>query len=393
VTASAPSDPQRPAWTVAVGVGLAQTIAWGVLYYTIAALGAPMATAASVAAPMVYAAFTVSLFISGFLAPWAGRIVDRHGGRLILSVGSAAGAAGMAVLAIASSAPLLFVGWCLNGVAMALGLYDIAFAAVYHARPGDARRVLTGVTLLAGLASTIFWPLSRTLEQALGLRATLAVFAGLMVTAIPLYQVTLPRAGGRHAAARPTAAATPGRANRVVMLLAAVFATTGFATGALSAHLLGTLDALAVPAGQVAWIASLVGVFQVAGRILELSVGSRLSPLTTGLVSLAVLAASFLLLLATGAAPILAWVFVVSYGMSNGVLTIARATVPATLLGSDRIGSLLGSLARPSVVTRAIAPWAFAAIVHVAGTTVALSVLAAAAIAGALLFVPLVRSR
>lgn len=390
VTSTAGVEPERPAWTVAVGVGVAQTIAWGVLYYTIAALGARMATAASVEAPTLYAAFTLSLFISGLLAPWAGRTVDRHGGRLVLSLGSAAGAAGMAVLAMATSAPLLFVGWCLNGVAMALGLYDVAFAAVYHARRSDARRVLSGVTLLAGLASTIFWPLSQHLEQAVGLRTTLAVFAVLMMITIPLYQATLPRASGRHAAARPTVVPTPATATRVVVLLAAVFATTGFATGALSAHLLGTLGAQGVPAGQVAWIASLVGVFQVVGRIVELTLGARLSPLTTGLASLVVLGASFLLLLATGAAPILAWVFVVSYGMSNGVLTIARATVPATLLGSDRIGSVLGSLARPSVVTRAIAPWAFAALVHVAGTTVALAVLAAAAVAGALLFVPLV---
>jgi predicted MFS family arabinose efflux permease len=389
MTASVPREAERPAWSVAVGVGVAQTIAWGVLYYTIAALGAPMATAAAVAAPTVYAAFTVSLFVAGFLAPWAGRTVDRHGGRLVLSLGSAAGAAGMAVLAIASSAPLLFVGWCLNGVAMALGLYDVAFAAIYHARRDDARRVLTGVTLLAGLASTIFWPLSQHLEQALGLRTTLALFAGLLAVTIPIYRATLPRARGGHPARRPTAAPPSATARRTVLLLSAVFATTGFATGALSAHLLGTLRALDVPGGQIAWIASLVGVFQVAGRVLELSAGARLSPLATGAISLTTLGASFLLLLATGAAPGLAWVFAISYGMSNGVLTIARATVPALLLGSDRIGSVLGNLARPSVVTRALAPWAFAAIVHAAGTTVALGVIAAAAVAGALLFVPL----
>jgi hypothetical protein len=337
----------------------------------------------------VYAAFTVSLFISGFLAPWAGRTVDQHGGRLVLSLGSAAGAVGMAVLAIASSAPMLFLGWCLNGIAMALGLYDVAFAAVYHARRDDARRVLTGVTLLAGLASTIFWPLSQHLERTLGLRPTLGLFAALLVVTIPLYQATLPRARSGSAVARPAAPPPPAGAKRVVLLLSAVFATTGFATGALSAHLLGTLRELAVPAGQVAWIASLVGVFQVAGRIVELSLGSRLSPLATGLLSLIVLSGSFLLLLATGAAPGLAWVFAISYGMSNGVLTIARATVPASLLGSDKIGSVLGNLARPSVVTRAIAPWAFAAIVHVGGTVAGLGVLAAAAVAGVLLFIPL----
>jgi hypothetical protein len=394
VTSTIAPGPERPGWTVAVGVGVAQTIAWGVLYYTIAALGAPMATAASVEAPTVYAAFTVSLFVSGFLAPWAGRTVDQHGGRLVLSLGSAAGASGMAVLAVASSAPMLFVGWGLNGVAMALGLYDVAFAAVYHARRDDARRVLTGVTLLAGLASSIFWPLSQHLERALGLRPTLALFAALMAATIPLYQASLPRAHG-HAARRPAAAPPPARADarRVVLLLSAVFATTGFATGALSAHLLGTLRELAVPAGQIAWIASLVGVFQVAGRIVELTLGSRLSPLATGSLSLIVLSGSFLLLLATSAAPGLAWAFAISYGMSNGVLTIARATVPAALLGSDQIGSVLGSLARPSVVTRALAPWAFAAIVHVAGTVAALGVLAAAAGAGVLVFGPLVARR
>jgi MFS family permease len=98
---------ERPGWTVAIGIGVAQTIAWGTLYYAIAALSAPMAQAASVDAPTVYAAFTASLLIAGVLAPWAGRTVDRRGGRLVLTMSSVAGASGMAVLAISTTAPWL----------------------------------------------------------------------------------------------------------------------------------------------------------------------------------------------------------------------------------------------------------------------------------------------
>jgi len=98
-------------------------------------------------------------------------------------------------------------------------------------------------------------------------------------------------------------------------------------------------------------------------------------------------------LLVFGATPGIAWVFAISYGMSNGVLTIARATVPATLLGSEQIGSVLGNLARPSVVTRAVAPWVFAAVADVAGSTAALAVLAAASFAGLALFLPLMPGR
>jgi hypothetical protein len=374
--------PEPAGWKVAITVGIAQTIAWGTLYYSIAALNGPMARAASVDEPTLYGAFTASLLIAGVLAPWAGRTVDRRGGALVLSASALAGAAGMAVLAASGSVAGLFVGWCLNGVAMAMGLYDVAFAAVYRSRRTDARRVLTGVTLLAGLASTIFWPLSHYLAQGVGLRTTLAAFGALMLATIPLYRWSF---AGRGAVAveRTVEAAQSSRVSsqRTVLLLSVVFASTAFASGALSAHLLGTFATLGVPSAQIPWIASLVGVMQVVGRVLELAVGSRLSPLTTGLISLATLAGSFLVLLLIGASPALAWVFAATYGMSNGVLTIARATVPAALLGSENIGSLLGRLARPSVVTRAIAPWAFAATTEVAGAIAGTALLLVASLA------------
>jgi predicted MFS family arabinose efflux permease len=274
----------------------------------------------------------------------------------------------------------LFVGWCLNGVAMALGLYDVAFAAVYQERRGEGRRVVVGVTLLAGFASTIFWPLSRHLAHVLGLRATFVVFAGLLLATIPMYWWSLgPRRQAESSAANACAIESRSSHPRTIALLAAAFATASFVTGAIGAHLLATLGALSVPAAQVTWVASLIGVTQVVGRVLEVSLGSRTSPIRTGFAALGVLAMSFVLLAMTAATPSLAWAFVIAFGMSNGVLTIARATIPVALFGSEGIGDILGRLGRPAVVARAVAPWCFAVVADAAGSTTAVALLAVGA--------------
>ncbi|MEO7886272.1 MAG: MFS transporter, partial [Polaromonas sp.] len=143
-----------------VQLGIAQTLAWASSYYLPAILAAPMARDLGVSTPTVFAAFSAALVVSALLGPAAGKTIDRHGGRPVLAANSVIFAAGLVTLALAQGPVGLFAGWVILGVAMAAGLYEAAFAALVHLYGKDARGAITGITLFAGFASTVGWPLS-----------------------------------------------------------------------------------------------------------------------------------------------------------------------------------------------------------------------------------------
>ena len=379
---------------LASGLGFAQLITWGTLYYAIAVLGTPMQTELGLARAELFASFTWSLALSGVLAPWAGRQLDARGGRAVLAAGALLGAAGFVVLAIARSGWMLTLGWTINGVAMALALYDTCFAAIGRAMPLAYRQTVTAVTLIAGLASTVFWPLSHYLEGSLGWRATCGVYAAMLIACAPLYVGVLPRHEGPSASAVQGEIVDVGSAARTrARILSYAFAGAALVSAALSAHLVTTLRALHFSGEQAVWIASSVGVMQVAGRLAELR-GSTRSAHRLGLITFAALSASLVFLMASAAVPLAVALFVVSYGAANGVMTIVRAVLPVELFGMRDVGAVLGRFSAPSLVARAVAPWAFAAALEGAlGTGGTLSLMVILSLAALLAFVLSSRAR
>jgi MFS family permease len=376
--------PPRAAVLV-VGLGSAQLVAWGALYYAIAVLAEPMRVALGVSRSQVFGAFTWSMLVSGALAPWAGRRLDRYGGRAVLASGALVGALGFAVLAHAQSFAALVAGWSLNGIAMALCLYDTCFAAVGQVAPRAYRPVLTGVSLIAGFASTVAWPLSHHLLHTLGWRGVCEVYAGALLACAPLYLATLPAAGHVTRRSAQSLAAVPpavdDRARRTARVLSWAFAGAALISAALSAHLVGILQAFALPDGEAVWIAASIGVLQVLGRVIELLFGDRHSPTRVGLFTFAGLLAATLLLLIANAQPSFVFAFALLYGIANGVLTIAKATLPVEMFGTAEIGALLGTFGAPSLVARALAPLGFALLASSTGTFGALVALASVGLA------------
>jgi len=363
--------------TLVAGLGSAQLIAWGTLYYAIAILGEPMRLDLGAPSSHVFGAFTWSLVIAGVLAPATGRRLDRYGGRAVLVASALAGAVGFLVLAQARSQPWIVVGWSINGMAMALGLYDACFAAIGQAEPRAYRAIVTGVTLVAGFASTVAWPLSHYLLDAIGWRGVCQVYALALLLCAPIYAVLLP--GRPRAEARvsvpesASSSSSPPRAR----VLAWAFAGAALIGSSISAHLPGILSALQLRTELAVWVASSIGALQVFGRLIDLVSGSRRTAAQLGAVTFTGLLAAMLLLLAVPAMPQSVFGFALLYGISNGLFTIARATLPVELFGLDRIGAMLGSFGAPSLVTRAFAPLGFALVSAAAGTTAALGSLAA----------------
>jgi predicted MFS family arabinose efflux permease len=381
---------QRHPASLVAGLGAAQLLAWGTLYYAIAVLGEPIGAELGLTSGHVFGAFAWSMLISGVLAPWAGRTLDRLGGRALLISSVIVGAAAFVILARVHSIMALMAAWSLAGLAMALGLYDTCFAAIGQVAPGSYRRTVTGVTLLAGFASSVSWPATHYLVRSVGWRPTCDVYAAVLLVCAPLYALVLP-ANGSPAKARSVqkvARIEPSAAVRKrAQLLAWAFAGTAIVGASLSAHLVGVLKTLQLPSDHAVWIAASIGVMQVAGRVLELLLGSRLHPVRLGFVTFVGLLIAMLLLVVVSILPSAVYAFALVYGIANGLSTIAKATLPIEMFGLDNVGAVLGSFSAPALITRAFAPFAFAVALGTLGAEGAVMGLVAVSLASSAAYV------
>jgi MFS family permease len=365
--------------TAICGLGIAQIISWGSLYYAIAVLGDSIERDLGVGTTLLFAAFTFSLLISGCAAPAVGRLMEAYGARAVLCAGSVMGTGALFMLASATGPVSLFLGTTAAGIAMAACLYDAGFMALNQIAGDAYRKSVTGLTLFGGFASTVSWPASQFLLGAIGWRHTLACYAALqLLVCLPLHALVLPsggRAGKSSIPDDPVSTALPDTA-----WLAAAFALGSFVLSVLSVHLIGVFRSAGMAADEAVFVASLVGPMQVLGRLLEFGVGRKLAAVSVGTVAfvcmIMALAAVFLL---DGPSP-LAFLVAALYGISNGLMTIVRGVVPAELYGRQHYAALLGHMARPAFIARALAPFAFPAALASLGRSAALLALAAIAV-------------
>lgn len=368
---SPPHDVREPPglrhpWWMVGGLGIAQIVSWGSLFYAIGVLAPAMAADLGLSRSAVFGAYSLGMLMSGVVAPAIGRAIDRDGGRRWLAIGSLVAALALIWLAAARSGVEFFAAWLLAGLAMAMTLYDPGFATLAQHFGARYRTAVTVLTLYGGLASTVFWPLSLYGLEHFGWRITLAAFAVIEVAVcLPLHLWFIPREATRSGPAETSstsAASPPPRGDIRLAALSGAFALNGFIAGALAAHMPGMLGAAGLTAAQAVWAGALIGPMQVAGRLLEMGWGRRFRAASVGLAALSLLVVALLLLGFVMFFPELhlAFMFAALYGIANGVITIARGTVPAEMFGRAGYGALLGRIARPAFVARAIAPVAFA---------------------------------
>ena len=381
---------------LAVGLGCGQLVAWGVLFYSIAVLAEPMRRELELTPAQVFGCFTGSLLIAALAAPMAGRLVDRLGGRTTLAASALAGAASFAMLARAGALRDLALAWAAAGIAMALGLYDPCFAAVGQVAKDSFRKVVTIVTLIGGFASTVCWPLTALLLRLHGWRGTCELYAIALAACAVLYLGVLPGPARsrvpRSVAPAVRAASWTPSARRQARLLAWAFAGAACVGGSMSAHIIEILLGLNVTAERALWIASSIGVLQTVGRVVDLAVNARRSPIDVGLFTFGALALAMALLAGAGPFPALVYGSIALYGLANGLVTIAKATIPTELWGFEKVGERLGTFSGPSLAARAVAPLAFA-LLRAEGLFIALLALATMASASLLTYLYALRHR
>lgn len=339
-------------------LGLAQTLAWGSTYYLPAILANAIAAELGFATAWVFTAFSAGLLVSAFLGPAAGRLIDLHGGRRVLPGSNLLFAVGLVMLGMASSLWSLFASWLVIGVGMSAGLYEAAFSTLAGIYGRDARRSITGITLIAGFASTVCWPLSAYMDVTIGWRATCYVWAAAHVVLGAPINLLLPAPRGREKAGEPQPHAAPGQRRVLAMAgLSFVFAATWFCSTAMAAHLPRLLQEAGASLAAAVAAAALVGPAQVAARVLEFWLMRHVHPIVSArIASLAhpVGAAGLMAVGSPAAAP-----FAAIHGAGNGVMTISMGTLPLALFGAAGYGLRQGLLMAPARVFSASAPFLF----------------------------------
>ncbi len=350
-------------------LGLAQTLAFASSYYLAAMLATAMARDLGLNTATVFAAFSWGLLVSAMLGPLAGRVIDQWGGRRVLMLTSVVFAAALGLMAVAQGPVLFFLAWTLMGAAMAAGLYEAAFATLVHLYGHGSRAPITGITLLAGFASTVGWPLSAWMELEWGWRGACLGWAGLhLLLGLPLNSLlpqrpfTFPEPAVSPAASvdlsgPQSGLVNPTHARRNAALLAFIFAVTWFISTAMAAHLPRLLQAQGVPLATALLLAGLVGPAQVAGRLAEYSFLRRVDSVTSARVAGALHSVGAVAFLALGVPAGAA--FTLLHGAGNGVLTIAKGTLPLVLFGTRDYGFRQGLLMIPARFAQALSPYLF----------------------------------
>lgn len=336
-------------------------VSWGSLYYSFTVLAGPMQKELQCSAGTVAGAFSFALLVWGMATYPVGRALNHWGGRAVMSLGSLFAVAAFLGLHSVSSVWAFYALWGLLGAAMALTLYEPAFAVIVQSFSAGHRRRIGWLTIVGGMASTIFWPLSHYLDAHFGWREAALAFAALhFFVCVPLH-LSLPRGRQGGASERSENSVSPpllssSQHTAAFTQLAACFTIYGFVTAAMAVQVIPALESLGLDAATALALAACIGPAQAAGRALDFALGERLNVRRIGMITLSLMPLSLAALWLAQWLPILCIVFVIAYGLSLGLLTVIKAMAPLALSGTKRYARNSGALSAPAVVARAAGP-------------------------------------
>ncbi len=373
-------------WRAVPILGLTQILAWGSLFYPPVLTVPLIASDRGWSLSFAMSGLSVGLLCAGLISPTVGRTIDRHGGHVVMTVGSIGGAIGLCALVFASHPVTYVLAWMVIGAAMAASLYDSAFATLGRIFGASARRPITMLTFPGGLASTVSWPTTHLLIAMFGWRGAYLCYALLLVlVAAPLHALALPR-GHADPPVRPQPAHAPmptvvPARGLIFALVIAGFAAYAFVPSAMAAHLLAILERAGIDPALVVTIGALFGPAQVTARLCEFTLAGNAHPLAIVRSALLLTVSAFVLLALAGISGPSAAAFSIMFGLSNGLVTIARGTVPLALFGASGSGRMVGRIAGPFMLVQSVAPLVMAFVAERVSDTAALTVAACFAIA------------
>lgn len=386
-TAPTPEASGDPRWSIAVtiiGLGVTQILGYGTLYYAFAVLEPQISREFGWPSSWSFGCLSLALLLGGLAGPFAGRLIDERGARLVMALGSVASATALVLLAASQNLVTFALALVIVEVTSVLVLYDAAFAGLSQVTDSKAaRRAITQMTLLGGFASTFFWPITLYLSQHMDWRSIYLIFAAIHLgLCLPLHLLVLGKARPsimKEAARQQDEEADhpvlgPTEGFRAMVWLIAYFCLTGFVYSSFNIQWVSALQQAGFTAAVAVSVGVLMGPSQVAIRFLDMIFGRNLHPLVTGAISSVLLIVAVAALMLSGAGIAGAAAFAILFGLSQGLSSIVRGTIPLALFGRAGYGARLGRISAISVAIKSCAPFAFALLIERTGPTFAFGV-------------------
>jgi hypothetical protein len=365
-----------------VALGVTQIIGYGTLYYSFSILAQDVAAHFAWPIEWIFGALSAALLIGGLTAPWLGVMFDRVGAGPVMTTGSAIAAAALAACALAPNAIVYVVSLTVLQVAANLVQYGAAFALLVQLKPQAASRSITYLTLIAGFASTIFWPITAWLHANLSWQSIYLIFAAMnLVVCLPLHAWL---AQGARKGRVANNAATPevepslpeGHRRLAFVLMVTGFSLIAVSCSAVLVHMVPLLTGLGL-GSSAALVGALFGPAQVASRVINMVAGRNFPALGLAILSATLIATGILVLPVTAPSAIGAMAFAILFGMGNGLLSIVTGSLPLQLFGSRGYGRLQGRVMSARLVLSAVAPFVFAVSMNGIGVRTSLVVIVA----------------
>jgi predicted MFS family arabinose efflux permease len=371
-------------------LGFTQMVGWGTTYYLPAVLSPVLQRELGLNQPEVFGAVTVMLITSAMAGIPLGKLIDRLGARRIMPPGSILIAFGLLLLSQAQGPVSYFASYICMGIAMPVVLSTGAHAALAQMAGTGARRAIGLLMIFGGLAATFFWPLTLWLEGLFGWRQVVLLYASLhvLVCAPLLWHFIGERAElgelGDDAAAFLQGIIPEDMRRKAAVLMLTCFSCSGFLSWGLDLHLIRLLQDLGLTAAVAVGLAALKGPATLLARVSDVLAAGRISAVASAIIAAVLTALSLFALLLTGQSVVGAVLFVTVFGFGAGLMTVARVTMPLTLLGAAGYAATMGRLSLPTQLVFAAAPLFFGVVIDRYGVTAAVLVAVAASFASLL---------
>jgi MFS family permease len=374
-------DGKLPLWAL-VGLGASQNIGYGTLYYAFSILVPDIAKDIGTSEQWVFGAFSVALLIGSLAAPLSGKLADKVGAGRLMAVGSLLAAICLVLMAM-STGPITFaVSLALTEVVSAAVLYATAFTAIVQAGGKKAQTSIVHLTLIAGFASSMFWPLTSWMHSFLSWREVYLVFAAMnLIICLPVHLALARLTTSAVSVSKANTAALPPSAtvankNLLFFLMLFGFAIEGYALSAILVHMVPLTQALGMGAAGL-FVASLFGPSQVASRLINLVFGRELSQKWLAVIATLLIPLGLVVLMMTTPSVPGAVLFAICFGLGSGLTSIVSGTLPLELFGKAGYGSRVGWVTSAKQMMSAAAPLAMS--LSLAGIGVSGSIWAIAA--------------
>jgi len=363
-------------------LGVSQIIGYGTLYYSFSILAPDMAAHFNLSQEWVFGALSVALLVGGVTAPWLGKLFDRLGAGKVMTIGSAVAA--IALMACAYSPGQASYTAALIAIEVAANLvqYGAAFALLVQLRPEVASRSITYLTLIAGFASTMFWPITTALHSAMSWQQVYIVFAALnLLVCLPIHAWlaigAVPKTGLNNRTSAPVEGVLPiDRRKAGFSLMVFGFSMMSLVSSAVLVHMVPLLSGLGLGTAA-AVVGTLFGPSQVASRLINMVFGKNVNATHLALIAAILIPGGVTILILSAPSVTGAMVFAVVFGMGNGLLSIVTGSLPLHLFGSKGYGQLQGKMMAARLTLSALAPFVLALAMSSIGIIPSLSVTAA----------------